>query len=114
MAGLYIHIPFCRRKCRYCDFVSFPDYRYEDLYFIALVAEMRLYSPLMKGRIFNTVFIGGGTPTTLATGRLTAILNAARTYFELAPDAEITCEANPESATREKLAELKSAGVNRL
>lgn len=114
MPGLYIHIPFCRRKCRYCDFVSFPDLKYEDLYFIALVEEMRLYSPLMKDRLFDTVFIGGGTPTVLKNGRVEAILNAARGFFAIAPEAEITCEANPESATQEKLSELKTAGVNRL
>ena len=114
MAGLYIHIPFCRRKCRYCDFVSFPDLKYEDLYFIALVEEMRLYSPLMKGRTFDTVFIGGGTPTVLKSGRAEAILNAARGFFSISSVAEITCEANPESATEEKLQELKSTGVNRL
>lgn len=114
MPGLYIHIPFCRRKCRYCDFVSFPDYKYEDLYFIALVAEMRLYSGLMKDREFDTVFIGGGTPTTLADGRIGAILNAASNYFNIAKGAEITCEANPESVTAAKLSELYSSGVNRL
>ena len=114
MAGLYIHIPFCRRKCRYCDFVSFPDLKYEDLYFIALVEEMRLYSPLMKGRTFDTVFIGGGTPTVLKSGRAEAILNAARGFFSISSEAEITCEANPESATEEKLQELRRAGVNRL
>ena len=59
MPGLYIHIPFCKRKCRYCDFVSFPDYGREDLYFVALVSEIRKYSPLMRERVFDTVFIGG-------------------------------------------------------
>ena len=63
MAGLYIHIPFCRRKCAYCDFVSFAD-RVDFLpYTAALITEMRLYSPLIKdGKKFDTVFIGGGTP----------------------------------------------------
>jgi oxygen-independent coproporphyrinogen-3 oxidase len=114
MAGLYIHIPFCKRKCRYCDFVSFPEYKNEDLYFVALVSEMRKYAPLMQGRRFDTVFIGGGTPTSLKPGRIAALLAEAKKCFETAENAEITCEANPESATEEKLKELYDAGVNRL
>ncbi|MBR6108573.1 MAG: radical SAM family heme chaperone HemW [Clostridia bacterium] len=114
MSGLYIHIPFCKRKCRYCDFVSFPDFASEDIYFVALIAEMRKYAPLMRGRGFGTVFIGGGTPTCLKPGRIAAMLDEARKCFDIAPDAEITSEANPESASEEKLAELFEAGVNRL
>lgn len=114
MAGLYIHIPFCKRKCRYCDFISFPEYKNEDLYFVALVSEMRKYSPLMRGRRFDTVFIGGGTPTSLKPGRIAALMAEARKCFEIAQNAEITCEANPESAAEEKLGELWEAGVNRL
>ena len=114
MAGLYIHIPFCRRKCKYCDFISFPDLKNEDLYFVALISEMRRYAELMRGRVFDTVFIGGGTPTVLKPGRVAALLNEARRCFDIANGAEITCEANPESASEAKLAELYNAGVNRL
>ncbi|MBQ1818213.1 MAG: radical SAM family heme chaperone HemW [Clostridia bacterium] len=114
MAGLYIHIPFCKKKCRYCDFISFPDFAHEDLYFVALISEMRRYAPLMRGRAFDTVFFGGGTPTALKPGRIAALLDEVRKCFDISPDAEITCEANPESATEEKLRELYSAGVNRL
>ncbi len=114
MAGLYIHIPFCKKKCRYCDFVSFPDFKNEDIYFVALISEMRRYAPLMRDRVFDTVFIGGGTPTALKPGRISALLNEAKNCFDIAQNAEITCEANPESASEEKLAELYSAGVNRL
>ena len=114
MQGLYIHIPFCKKKCRYCDFVSFPALEREDLYFVALVAEMRKYAPLMKDRAFDTVFIGGGTPTVLKPGRTAALLNEARKCFSIKPGAEITSEANPESASEEKLGELYEAGVNRL
>ena len=114
MAGVYIHIPFCKKKCKYCDFVSFPDFEHEDLYFVALISEMRKYAPLMRGRVFDTLFIGGGTPTCLKPGRLGALLNEARSCFDIAENAEISCEANPESASEEKLAELFKAGVNRL
>ncbi len=114
MAGIYIHIPFCKRKCRYCDFVSFPDFAHEDIYFVALISEMRRYASLMRGRRFDTVFIGGGTPTVLKPGRLKALLTEAKRCFDIAGDAEITCEANPESASDEKLGELIEAGANRL
>ena len=63
MAGLYIHIPYCKKKCRYCDFVSFAGRNDHLAYSAALITEMRLYAPLMKGREFDTVFIGGGTPS---------------------------------------------------
>lgn len=114
MPGLYIHIPYCKRKCRYCDFVSFPDRSTEDLYFVALISEMRRYAPLMKDRVFDTVFIGGGTPTCLKEGRLGVLLKEAANCFSITKEAEITCEANPESASHEKLAELRSAGANRI
>lgn len=114
MAGLYVHIPFCKRKCAYCDFVSFPDYSREDLYFVALVSEIRRYAPLFEDRSFDTVFLGGGTPTSLKPGRIAALMGELRKAFRIAEDAEITCEANPESATPEKLNELFSAGINRL
>ena len=114
MTGLYVHIPFCRRKCKYCDFVSFPDFSREDMYFVALIAEIRKYSPLMRDRVFDTVFIGGGTPTTLKSGKLGALVSELKSSFNIAENAEITCEANPESADAEKLFELYSAGVNRL
>lgn len=114
MAGIYVHVPFCKKKCRYCDFVSFPDFKNEDIYFVALISEMRRYAPLMRERVFDTVFIGGGTPTCMKEGRLAALVGELKNCFTLAEGAEITCEANPESATEKKLAELYNAGVNRL
>ena len=114
MAGLYIHIPFCRRKCAYCDFVSFAD-RVDFLpYTAALITEMRLYSPLIKEKSFETVFIGGGTPSLLPAGLISRILDEARECFDVAEDAEITIECNPESIDEIKLNEYKASGVNRL
>lgn len=115
MAGLYIHIPFCRRKCAYCDFVSFADRTDFLPYTAALITEMRLYSPLIKdGRRFDTVFIGGGTPSLLPAGLVSRILDEAQECFNIAEDAEITLECNPESMDEVKLDEYKAAGVNRL
>ncbi len=114
MAGLYIHIPFCRRKCAYCDFVSFAD-RVDFLpYTAALITEMRLYSPLIKKKSFDTVFIGGGTPSLLPAGLISRILDEARECFDIVEDAEITIECNPESMDEVKLNEYKASGVNRL
>ncbi len=114
MAGLYIHIPFCKRKCRYCDFVSFASHDDFFPYTAALITEMRLHSPLMSGRTFETVFIGGGTPSLLPEGLIGRILSEARSCFTIAPDAEITIECNPESLTSPKLSDYASAGVNRI
>lgn len=114
MPGLYVHIPFCKKKCAYCDFISFPDYSAEDLYFVALIKEIRRYAPLMRDRVFDTVFLGGGTPTSLKPGRLAAMISELKKAFTIKENAEITSEANPESADEEKLNELFSAGVNRI
>ena len=114
MAGLYIHIPYCKKKCRYCDFVSYAG-RFDFLaYAAALITEMRLYSPMMRGRSFETVFVGGGTPSLLPAGLLGRIIAEAKQCFSIEPDAEITVECNPESLTELKLLEYSNAGVNRL
>ena len=111
MKGLYIHIPFCVRKCEYCDFVSFPGMERErDAYISALISEMELY----KGERVDTVFIGGGTPTALAAGQLSRVLLAVRETFDIAPGAEITVEANPGTVTDDKISALLVGGVNRV
>lgn len=116
-AGLYIHVPFCLKKCRYCDFVSYPFK--EDAaaaYLRALRREMELYGqiPDVGEKEFSSVFIGGGTPTCLAAGELAAILEAAAKIFTLSPGCEITVEANPGTVCLIKLRDLAAAGFNRL
>jgi len=113
--GVYIHIPFCRAKCDYCDFYSLPD-REEamDEYLKALTAHIRETAPQAKGWQVDTVYIGGGTPSVFGAKRLTHLLGEVRRRFDVARDAEITCEANPESVDRPLLAALRRAGVNRL
>lgn len=114
MAGLYLHIPFCRRKCSYCDFVSFADMSKADMYFVALISEIRRYEQLMSERSFNTVFIGGGTPSVLDADKLAFIVSELIKRFSVANDAEITVEVNPESITPDKLLSMRCAGVNRI
>lgn len=111
MKGLYIHIPFCIKKCEYCDFVSFPDcYEREGEYLSALVEEMKIY----RGEQVDTVYIGGGTPTSLTTSTLEYLMENIFRYFDVSDDAEITMECNPGTCDLEKLKRLRAAGINRL
>ncbi|MBE5785775.1 MAG: radical SAM family heme chaperone HemW [Clostridiales bacterium] len=114
MAGLYIHIPFCKAKCRYCDFVSFTDHDCMGDYCAALLKEMRLSAAALPKREYGSVFFGGGTPSILPVGAISLLLHTLKENFAIAPDAEITIEANPGTLTDEKLKEYKTAGINRL
>ena len=112
---LYVHIPFCVRKCAYCDFLSFPSN--EDLrqkYVDALIREMRSCKNTYQGYRVPTVFIGGGTPSILSPAQIQAVFSAIRETFRVDPEAEITMEANPGTVTEEKLLAWKGAGVNRI
>jgi len=110
MAGLYIHIPFCLSKCRYCDFTSFAGK--ENLipaYIKRLCAEMEKY----RGMAFDTVFIGGGTPSCLPIKEMEALLQAMEENFSFSPDAEMTCEMNPGTVNKGFLDILRRHGFNR-
>lgn len=111
--GLYIHIPFCARKCAYCDFASFAD-REKDMpaYAERLMQEMR-EKARPEYRV-ATLYIGGGTPSLLPPDLMEKILRQARANFIFLPDAECSCECNPGTATKEFFSVLKSNGVNRL
>ena len=113
--GIYIHIPFCRAKCDYCDFYSLPN-REEamDNYLKALTTHLKETAPLTKGWKVDTVYIGGGTPSVFGAKRIAKLLGTVKRRFDVARDAEITCEANPESADRKFLLAVRRAGVNRL
>ena len=111
MKGLYVHIPFCLKKCVYCDFNSCvaPDIEKEE-YVNALICEMTGY----KGAEFDTVYIGGGTPTALETELLEKIIKNINNNFSLSPDTEFTVEINPKTADLKKLDMMYKMGVNRL
>ncbi len=112
---IYVHIPFCMKKCAYCDFLSFPcDERTQHEYADALIREIEFYGPVMKDYQVSTIFIGGGTPTWLDENKLFEILDAIYTYFNVFAEAEITLECNPGTVTAAKLAKYRKAGVNRL
>lgn len=112
---MYVHIPFCVRKCRYCDFLSFPAGDGERrAYTEALVREMESWRERMSGRRFDTVFLGGGTPSALAIPETERIFEGIKRCFSLTEDAEITVECNPGTVSAEKLRLYREAGVNRL
>ena len=114
--ALYVHIPWCLKKCPYCDFNSherrgeIPQARYVD----ALLADLELALPSIWGRRVHTVFFGGGTPSLFAPEAIDRILAGVRSRVPLAPDAEITLEANPGTFERARFAGFRAAGINRL
>ena len=112
MFGLYIHIPYCRSKCRYCDFYSTPcPDGVPEAYIDALCREMDRFSPCGSTPLRpDTLYFGGGTPSLLTPAQAARLIRAAGP----APGAEITLEANPETVTPERLAAFRRAGVNRL
>ncbi|NLB61517.1 MAG: radical SAM family heme chaperone HemW [Clostridiales bacterium] len=115
MAGIYIHIPFCVKKCDYCDFVSFESENTEKVWYVAsLKYEIILASKEYQEKTYNTIFIGGGTPSTLPLGAVAEIINTIRTHFKISQSPEISIEVNPNTASLEKLSEYYSAGVNRI
>jgi oxygen-independent coproporphyrinogen III oxidase len=111
-AGLYIHVPFCRSKCAYCDFYSITDSSQADGYLLALSREMEFHRDFAP--CFDTVYIGGGTPSCLAPRQLAGILSNARENFLIARDSEITVEINPGDADETRMWELHDAGFNRV
>ena len=114
--ALYVHVPWCVRKCPYCDFNSHaaPADLPEEAYVDALIADLETALPSIWGRKVGTVFIGGGTPSLFAARSIERLLSAVRARLPLAPDAEVTLEANPGTFEREKFAGYFAAGVNRL
>lgn len=118
---LYIHIPFCVKKCQYCDFLSFAaDEETKQRYVDQLVKEIGICGKRMTGQGAKTsfpvisAFIGGGTPSSLDHRHITSIMNAVKENFTLLPNAEITIEANPGTLTADKLHAYRAAGINRL
>ncbi len=111
--GLYVHIPFCVSKCGYCDFLSFPGSGEEDRekYVDAVCAEIAAKA---NGEAADTVFLGGGTPSLLTPVQVERILRALRGGFRFDSAAEISMEANPDTATAEKMSGFKAAGINRM
>ncbi|MBQ8375011.1 MAG: radical SAM family heme chaperone HemW [Clostridia bacterium] len=114
MAGIYIHIPFCRHKCSYCDFASFPDkIDYAEAYMACLYKELKMRGEELKGYTFDTVYFGGGTPSYIPPKLIAGAMKQVRKCFTLAKDAEITLELNPGTIGDTKVKVYKEAGINR-
>jgi len=117
--SIYVHIPFCERKCPYCDFLSREGGEHEE-YVNQLCNEMKtpdaLRHPLYNrgNYIVKTIYFGGGTPSLVDAGLIAKILKTIRTEFDVVPDAEISIECNPNSITREKLETYRDIGINRI
>lgn len=112
---LYIHIPFCVRKCAYCDFLSGPQNdetieKYADM----LIQEISAHGRLYGDRLITTIFFGGGTPSILSGEQMERIMKTLKEKFVVSSDAEISMEANPGTVTKEKLESYKKAGINRI
>ncbi len=114
-SGIYIHIPFCESKCGYCDFYSITDLKYQNEFLVSLENEITIYADEYKnGQIFDTIYIGGGTPSILSTEQIVRILNLLNENFKITNDAEITIEINPGTVDQSKLYAIRNAGINRL
>lgn len=113
--GLYVHIPFCNRKCDYCDFVSFSMTRKaQQLYLEALFTEIDMIKKDFQDKTFNSLFIGGGTPSIVYEGFIASLARKLFSSFHFLEKTEFTIEINPNSFTREKFFEYAEAGVNRI
>lgn len=113
--SIYIHIPFCVKKCQYCDFLSAPaDSRTQEVYLRALKQEIREQAARYREYEVQTVFIGGGTPTAVPCENLCEVLKTVFTCYRVNPHAEISMEANPGTVTKEALLSYRKAGINRI
>lgn len=114
MAGLYFHIPFCRRACVYCDFHFSTSLRTKERVLAAMRTELRLRIGELEGAPLASIYFGGGTPSLLAPEELGTLLDEARSLAQVAPDAEITLEANPDDVSEAMLSAWCALGINRV
>ncbi|MBW1615980.1 MAG: radical SAM family heme chaperone HemW [Deltaproteobacteria bacterium] len=110
--GIYIHIPFCIKKCPYCNFYSVTELSYINSFFKSVIKEIK--SRKDKSFIANSIYFGGGTPTLIQPNIIAELISAVRNNFTILPNSEITAEANPGTINKKNLPLLKKAGINRL
>lgn len=114
MAGLYIHIPFCKQACHYCDFHFSTQLSNKGNLIKALIKEIEIQKYYLKEEVIKTIYFGGGTPSILSEIEINSLLNSVRKNFAIDADAEVTLEANPDDLSKESLLNFKTAGINRL
>jgi oxygen-independent coproporphyrinogen-3 oxidase len=113
MAGIYIHIPFCKKACTYCDFHFTTSLKYVDEMTDAICTEIRLKKDRLSGQQIGSIYFGGGTPSVLPSASLTKIFNTIIDCFSISADAEITIETNPDDLDSKKISELRLLPINR-
>ena len=114
MPGIYVHVPFCKSKCAYCDFASYPkEFSKCDLYFACLYKEIKGRSESLKDYVFDTVYFGGGTPSYVDPKYVIGAMRQIRNYYKIADNAEITIEMNPGTVDENKIKQYEKAGFNR-
>lgn len=114
MAGLYLHIPFCKQACHYCNFHFSTSFKQKGAMITAILQELELQKDYLQGQPLSSIYFGGGTPSLLSLEDLTLIFKKIKELFQIEKQAEITLEANPDDLTLEKLKQLKSTPINRL
>ncbi len=114
MAGIYIHIPFCRQKCYYCDFYKTVNTSLQQKFLSCLKEEAKVRKNYLQNETIKTIYFGGGTPSVLTISELNNTINFLHHEFQVLSDAEITLEANPDDLSLEYLKGIKQAGINRL
>jgi oxygen-independent coproporphyrinogen-3 oxidase len=114
MAGIYVHIPFCKQACHYCDFHFSTNTKFQAELVTALCDELVLQKEYLNGERVETIYFGGGTPSLLSAGEISDILETIQDHFSTDSSVEITLEANPDDLTKKKLQALKTIGINRL
>ncbi|MFV0471166.1 MAG: radical SAM family heme chaperone HemW [Paludibacteraceae bacterium] len=114
MSGIYLHIPFCKTKCTYCDFYSGGDFRIKHRVLKAMQSEISERKNYLSDKNVSTIYFGGGTPSVLSADEIQIFLSEIEKYFTISPDAEITLETNPDDLSFEYLNSIKQVGINRL
>lgn len=114
MAGIYIHIPFCKQACHYCDFHFSTSLKYKDQMLDAMLRELELQKDYLQNETIKTIYFGGGTPSVLSADEVNSLINRITQLHSVSGNAEITLEANPDDLGREKINALRKTPVNRL
>lgn len=114
MSGIYIHIPFCKQACHYCDFHFSTSLKKKEELVLALAKEIELRKSEFKSEVVETIYFGGGTPSLLTNSEIQSLINAVYTNYKVIENPEITLEANPDDLTKERIVELSNSSINRL
>lgn len=114
MAGIYLHIPFCKKACHYCNFHFSTSLQHRDEMVQCMILEAGMQKEYLIGQTVQTIYFGGGTPSLLSAGDISALLESLHSHYSISSDAEITLEANPDDLNARTLEGLYSAGINRL